>query len=70
MRHWHLVEGIDLWTSVNSFVGQHVPQVNHLWLGEGAFLKTASQSFAVLVTGADSVNGLPAVAPLQRMSSR
>jgi len=57
MRRWHLVEGIDLWTSVNSFAGQHVPQVNHLWLGEGAFLKSASQSF--VVDGVDSVDVPP-----------
>jgi len=48
MRRWHLVEGIDLWTSVNSFAGQHVTQVNHLWLGESALLKPASQSFETL----------------------
>jgi len=47
MRRWHLVEGIDLWASVDSFAGQHVPQVNHFWLGEGTFLKSASQSFVL-----------------------
>jgi len=61
MQRWHLVEGIDLWTSVNSFAGQHVPQVNHLWLGEDTLQVGIAVRChkAFLVDGTDSVNVLP-----------
>ena len=60
MWRWHLVEGIDLWASVNSFTAQHVPQVDQPVAGRRCISQDGIAVLcheAVLATGTDSVNG-------------